>query len=287
MVQHPTPRAGWRGFFATRLWPWMVLAGAIPALLDLLLVQVLGQHLLAWLLVPALAVGPAATWWVRGRGREPTLGFFALFWPLLLVIGWTQATVEVVQGSGLLLTGVYWGWRAWLKLRKLPSAPLGAADKLTISIFLVTGLPGLGASLGGPDAVTQWAWMAVAFALVVLLTVGVVVLGVKGPALLRELAKDTPSWAVSWLRVYSEPSVLVAVSLGYIAVMLTFESLAPHWLTPWLGLIYLSAVVVLTRLLLRPSQGETPFGGRTSTGAPASTPPIPSPSAPPHANTTH
>jgi hypothetical protein len=31
---------------------------------------------------------------------------------------------------------------------------LGAADKLGIAIFLVTGTPGIAASIGGPDAVS-------------------------------------------------------------------------------------------------------------------------------------
>jgi hypothetical protein len=91
----------------------VVLAGAIPALLGLLLVRLLSQQWLAWLLIPALAVGPAATWWVRGRGREPSLGYFALVWLPLLVIGWTDATVEVTQTAGLLFTGSYWGLWWW------------------------------------------------------------------------------------------------------------------------------------------------------------------------------
>jgi hypothetical protein len=39
--------------------------------------------------------------------------------------------------------------------------------------------------------------------------------------------------------------------MGFIAVMLAFQPLAPEWLNPWLGLIYLGAVVLLTGLLLR------------------------------------
>jgi RsiW-degrading membrane proteinase PrsW (M82 family) len=159
------------------------------------------------------------------------LGFYALVWLWLIVIGWTRPSALAVQGSGLLLMGSYWGLWSWFcELRKLPSTPLALADRLSVCIFVVTGPPGLAASLAGPDAVKQWDWLAVASLVTLLLTIGVVMLGAKGPALLQELAKDAPSWAVAWLRVYSEPSVLVAVALGYVTVMLTFEPLAPDWL---------------------------------------------------------
>jgi hypothetical protein len=273
-MQHPTPRPGWRGLFATRLWPWVALAGAIPPLLDLLLVDFLGQQWLAWILRPAWAVGPVATWLVRGRGREPMLGFYALVWLWLLVIGWTQPSAITVQGFGLLLIGTYWGLWSWFcKLRKLPSTLLALADKLSVCIFVVTGPPGLAASIAGPDAAKQWDWLAVASLVTSLLTLGVVVLGAKGPALLQELAETAPAWALSWLRAYSEPSVLVAVALGYITVMLTFQPLAPDWLDPWLGLVYISAVLLLTGLLLRRSQGALPAADRTPTDDTASTPP--------------
>jgi hypothetical protein len=116
-------------------------------------VRLLGQQWLVWLLIPALAAGPAATWWVRGRGREPSLGYLALVWLLLLVIGWTDATVEETQAAGLLLTGSslgLWGW--FCKLRKLPSTPLPLTDQLSVCVFLATGPPAFAAAMAGPDA---------------------------------------------------------------------------------------------------------------------------------------
>ncbi len=273
VARHPPPR---RGFLTTRQWPCVVLAGTIPPLLDLLLVKFLGQRWLAWILLPAWAVSPLATWWVRGRGREPALGFFALVWLWLLAIGWTGASATTIQGSASLLIGGYWGLWSWFcKLRKLPSAPLALADKLSVCIFVVTGPPSLAASIAGPEAAKQWDWLAVTSLVTLLFTIGVVVLGTKGPALLQEQAKTARAWALSWLRVYTEPSVLVAVALGYVTVMLTFEPLAPGWLVPWLGLLYVSGVLLLTGLLLRPSHGAPPAGNRTPTDGTASTPPIP------------
>jgi hypothetical protein len=96
------------------------------------------------------------------------------------------------------------------KLRKLPSTPLPLADQLSVCIFLVTAPPAFAAAMAGPDAVTQWDWLAAGLLATLLLTVGLVVLGVKGPALLQELAQDAPPWALSWLRVYREPSLLCA-----------------------------------------------------------------------------
>jgi hypothetical protein len=281
-AQRPTFRTSWRRFLVTRLWPWVVLAAVVSASLHLLLVKILGQQWLARLLIPAVAVGPAAAWWVRGRGREPTLGYFALVWLLLMVVGWTDATVVESQVAGLLLTGSYWGLWGWFcKLRKLPSTPLPLADQLSVCIFLVTGPPGI-AAMAGPEAVTQWNWLAAGLLVTLLLTVGVVVLGMKGPTLLQELAKNAPPWVLSWLRVYREPSLLVAVSMGFIAVMLAFQPLAPDWLSPWLGLIYLGTVGLLTGLLLRRSHGKPRSSDHTSPEATASRPP---PGAPPRTDT--
>jgi hypothetical protein len=70
--------------------------------------------------------------------------------------------------------------------------------------------------------------------------------------------------------------------MGFIAVMLAFQPLAPDWLSPWLGLIYLGAAGLLTGLLLRRSHGEPRLSDQTSPEATASRPP---PGAPPRTNT--
>jgi hypothetical protein len=259
VVRRPTAGTAWRGSLATRVWPWVTLAWALPALLSLLLLRLLGQRWLGWFLFAAWAVAPVVTWWLRGRGRAPDVGFYALAWLLILVTGWIEAIGvavpdEVVRSAALLLIVVYWPSWAWFyKLRKLPSARIELADRFSISIFLATGPVGFATSIGGPEAAKRWDWLAVASFVTLLLTGAVVVIAAKGPAWVREQAKDARAWAVPWLRVYSKPSLILEVTLGYIAVTLAFEPLSPDWLSPWLGLIYLSAVVLLTRLLLRPS----------------------------------
>jgi hypothetical protein len=280
VAEHPARKTGWRGYLAPRVWPWVVLAWAIPALLSLLLVRILGQDWLWWFLAAVWAVAPVVSWWVRGRGREPAVGFFAIVW----LLGAIEAAVEingvtvadiVTELWVLLLFVAYWPSWAWLyKLRKLPSVRIGEADKLGISIFLVTGAPGFAASIAGPDAVKQWGWLVVGFLVTLLWTIGLVVAGTKGPALVKELqeqVKDIRPSAVPWVRFYSEPSVIIAVSFGFIAFMLTFQSVVPNWLSSWLGVMYFFVVVLLQRLLMRLSKKQTP-SGQTRKDLPEPTP---------------
>jgi hypothetical protein len=280
VAEHSARKSGWRGYLATWVWPWAVVAWLIPYLLLRLvhLIPILNQDWLRWFLVAVEAIAPVVTWWVRGRGREPAVGFFALFWLLATIGGAMEVkgiTIPdyILELSVLLLVVIYWPSWAWFyKLRKLPSARIGEADKLSISIFLLTGTPGIAASVGGPDAVKQWQLLVVAFFVTLFLTVGLVVLGMKGPALMQEDLKDMLPWAVPWARFYAEPSVIVAVSFGAITFVFTLQSVAPpRWLVPVLGVGYLFVVVLLQWVLVRPSQGRTPLGQITK-DSPASTP---------------
>lgn len=162
MAEHPTEKTDWRGYLATRVWPWVVLAWASPASLSLLLVRFFGLDWLRWFLVAIWAIAPVVTWWVRGRGREPAVGFLALFWLMVGIQYAVKANGVTVADSVtelwvVLLFVTYWPLWAWFyKLRKLPSARIGAADRLGILLFLITGAPSFAASTGGPDAAKQW-----------------------------------------------------------------------------------------------------------------------------------
>jgi hypothetical protein len=269
---------GWRGYLATRVWPWVVLAWAIPASLTLFLVRFLGQDWLGWPLIALLAIAPIATWWTRGRGREPAVGFFALVW-LMTAIDYTVETNGItvsditIELVGLLLFIAYWSTWAWFyKLRKLPSARIGAADKLGISIFFITGAPTFAVAIDGPDVVKQWGYLVIGLFITVFWTLGVVMAGTKGPALVQEVqdqAKDLHPWVVPWVRFYTEPSVIIVVTFGFIAVILTFGSLVPDWLSPWLGIMYLLVVIFLQMILVRPEIQTT--SGQTPKTKPAST----------------
>ncbi len=280
-MEHPVPRTGWRGHLAAQVWPWVALAWAVPVLLHLLLVNILDLHwLLSRLLVAASAIAPQVTWWTRGRGREPLAGFLALMWLWtaialeLAVSGVTVATVAVAWWLLYVLSLVaYWPLWAWFyRLRKLPSSSIGAADRLSIGIFLVTGTPGIAASLGGLDAVT----LATGFLIASYVTAALVVLGTKGPAWMQEELKEMLPWAVPWVRPYTEPSVIIAVSFGAIAVtffgrelpvLSSLDPTAPASVGDVaarvftvLGLAwgYIGVVALLQWFLLRPSRRGTP-----------------------------
>jgi hypothetical protein len=168
MPEHPAQKRGWRGYLAVRVWPWVALAWAIPVLLHVLLINVLDLHwLLSRLLLAASAIAPPVAWWARGRGREPWAGFLALMWlwttilEFLVLGGVTVDTAAIVFYLLFIFTLItYWPLWAWFyRLRKFPSTLIGAADKLSMGIFLATGTPGIAVSLGGLNAVT----LAVAF----------------------------------------------------------------------------------------------------------------------------
>lgn len=157
MAEPPVQRSGWRGYLATSVWPWVVLAWIVPLLLLRLrhLIPSLDQDWLRWLLVAVWAIAPVATWWVRGRGREPFMGFLTLFWLLVTIFGTLEEFKdlkirnEITGLSVQLLVIIYWSSWLWLyKLRQLPSAKIEEADKLSILIFLLTAPFGIAASWG-------------------------------------------------------------------------------------------------------------------------------------------
>jgi hypothetical protein len=103
------------------------------------------------------------------------------------------------------------------------------------------------------------------------------VIGTKGPAWVREELKDMHPRAVPWVRPYTEPSVIIAVSFGAIAlafvttdipVLSPLDPTAPAGLGDVaireiviFGLVfsYFGVLALLQWLLLRPSQrGTTP-----------------------------
>lgn len=263
MAERLTQNAGWRGYFTARVWPWVVIAWLIPASLSFLFVRILDQGWLRWLLTPAVALAPVITWWIRGRGREPAAGFLAIYWLLIMIqviierIGITVSDT-ITEFWAVLFTLIYWPAWAWLyKLRRLPSSKIGAADKFSISIFLITGSPSFAVALGGPDAVKHWIYLAIGFVIALFWTVGLVVAGLKGPTLMKEMEKlvaDIGSRAALWVRLYTDSGVLIAVSFGFISVFVTFKSILPNWLAPGLGVIYVLIVILLHALLIRPSE---------------------------------
>jgi hypothetical protein len=265
VAEHPARNAGWRGYFGARVWPWVVMAWLIPASLSFLLVRILDQSWLRWLLTPSWALAPVLTWWMRGRGREPFTGFLAIFWLLItvqVVIERTGITVsdQITELWTVLLFFVYWPTWAWFyKLRKLPSSRIGAADKLSISIFLIAGSPSFAAALGGPDAAKDLISLAIGLVVALFWTVGLVVAGLKGPTLMKEMEKlvvDIGSRAALWVRLYTDSGVLIAASFGFITVFVTFKPILPNWLAPGLGVMYVLVVILLQALLIRPSERE-------------------------------
>jgi hypothetical protein len=280
MAEHPAQKAGWRSNLAARVWPWVALAWAIPVLLHVLLINILDLHwLLSRLLFAASAIAPLVAWWARGRGREPWAGFLTLMWLWLAVLEFLVLGGVNVDTAGIVFyllfifsLVTYWPLWAWFyRLRKLPSRSIGAADKLSMGIFLATGTPGIAASLGGLDAVT----LALAFLIACYLTAALVVVGTKGPAWVQEELKDMLPWAVPWVRPYTEPSVIIAVAFGGIAlVFLTTDIPVLSPLDPTVpaglgdiairevvifGLVfsYMGVLAVLQWFLLRPSQQGT------------------------------
>jgi hypothetical protein len=267
---------GWRGYLALRVWPSVALAWAIPAGILALLIPVRGPYPLKWVLVVVWTIAPVVTWWIRGRGREASVGLVALCWFLpaaratLEMVGIT-VTDQVITLCLVLLPVIYFPLWAWFyKLRKVPSSPIRAGDRLSISIFCITSIPVFAESIGGPEAVKDWAYLIMGFLTAGFWTVGLIVAGKKGPALVHELLQDlkdsgrlTVPWVrrlVPWIGLYSEPSVIVAASLGVILLQITFDDVAPEWLEnpPLSGVAFtfvvFSVMVITHVLLIRPAE---------------------------------
>jgi len=286
-------KTGWRGYLALRVWPSVVLAWAIPAGLAALLILIRGQYPLKRVLVAVWAITPVATWWIRGRGREAPVGLLALWW--LLLGAWLDLefvgitiTEKVIVLCWVLLPWIYFPSWAWFyKLRKLQSSPIRAGDRLSISMFFIVGIPTFAESIGGSEAAKDWVYLTLGCLTAGFWTVGLIVIGMKGPALVRELLQDlrdsgrlTVPWVrrlVPWISLYNEPSVIVAASLGIILLMDTFDKVVPDWLenSPLGGVIFAFVVLfimMLTHILLIRPAKERMSSSQTQDGTAASTP---------------
>jgi hypothetical protein len=112
-------------------------------------------------------------------------------------------------------------------------------------------------ALGGPDAVKHWTHLTIGFMVALFWTFGLVVAGLKGPTLMKEMEKlvaDIGPRAALWVRLYTDPGVLIAVSFGFISAFVTFNPILPNWLAPGLGVMYVLVVILLQALLIRPKQ---------------------------------